>query len=72
MGLTKSTEANNKEFIVHVRGENDYRFICELRDEFFEQTKACFFHLQNENVPVFGVPGTLKDHCTSKKAAKAG
>ena len=69
MGLSKSTQANNKEFIVHVRGENDYRFICEMRDEFFEQTKACYFHLQNDNVPVYGVPGALKEHCTSKKNA---
>lgn len=72
MALTKSTEANNKEFIVHVRGEYDYRFICELRDEMFEQIKACFFQLMNENLPVYGVPGKLKAHCTSKQDAKAG
>ena len=57
---------------MHVRGEPDYRFICDMRDEFFEQTKACFFHLQNDNVPVYGVPGALKEHCTSKKNAQAG
>ena len=45
MGLTKSTEANNKEFVVHVKGEYDYRFICEMREEMFEHIKACFFHL---------------------------
>ena len=60
MALSKSTEANNKEFVVHVRGEYDYRFICEMRDDMFEQIKACFFHLMNENLPVFGVPGKLK------------
>ena len=72
MALSKSTEANNKEFVVHVRGEYDYRFICELRDDMFEQIKACYFHLMNENLPVFGVPGKLKSHCTSKNDAKAG
>ena len=72
MALSKSTEANNKEFVVHVRGEYDYRFICELRDDMFEQIKACYFHLMNENLPVFGVPGKLKQHCTSKNDAKAG
>ena len=60
MALSKSTEPNNKEFVVHVRGEYDYRFICEMRDDMFEQIKACFFHLMNENLPVFVVPGKLK------------
>ena len=60
MALSKSTEAGNKEFVVHVKGEYDYRFICEMRDDMFEQIKACYFHLMNENLPVFGVPGKLK------------
>ena len=72
MALSKSTEANNKEFVVHVRGEYDYRFICELRDDMFDQIKACYFHLMNENLPVYGVPGKLKQHRTSKNDAKAG
>ena len=72
MALSKSTEPNNKEFVVHVKGEYDYRFICELRDDMFEQIKACYFHLMNENLPVYGVTGKLKQHCTSKQDAKAG
>jgi hypothetical protein len=56
--------------VVHVKGEYDYRFICELRDELFDQIKACFFHLMNDNLPVFGVPGKLKQHCTSKNDQK--
>mgnify|MGYP000267457303 FL=1 len=72
MALSKSTEAGNKEFVVHVKGEYDYRFICELREEMFEQIKSCFFLLQNQNLPVFGVPDKLKTHCTSKNDAKAG
>lgn len=72
MALSKSTEAGNKEFVVHVKGEYDYRFICELRDEMFEQIKSCFFLLMNQNLPVYGVPGKLKTHCTSKNDAKAG
>lgn len=69
MALSKSTEAGNKEFVVHVKGEYDYRFICDQRDEMFEQIKACYFHLNNENLPVYGVPGKLKQHCTSKADA---
>lgn len=72
MALSKSTEAGNKEFVVHVKSDYDYRFICELRDEMFEQIKACYFHLMNENLPVYGVPGKLKQHCTSKNDKKAG
>lgn len=72
MALSKSTESGNKEFVVHVKGEYDYRFICELRDDMFEQIKACYFHLMNENLPVYGVPGKLKGHCTSKNDAKSG
>lgn len=34
--LTKSIEAGNDEFIVHVKDEYDYRFICEVRDELFD------------------------------------
>ena len=60
------------EFVCHVKDEYDYRFICEWRDELFEHIKACYFHLMNANLPIFGVPGKLKDHCTSKKDAKVG
>ena len=71
MAISKSTEDNNKEFVVHVRNAYDYRFICELRDELFEQIKACYFHLMNDNLPVYGIPGKLAQHATSKNDAKA-
>lgn len=70
--LSKSTESGNMEFVCHVKDEYDYRFICEWRDELFEHIKACYFHLMNANLPIYGVPGKLKDSCTSKKDAKAG
>ena len=71
MAISKSTEDGNKEFVVHVRAEYDYRFICEMRDELFEQLKACYFHLLNTNLPVYGVPGKLAQHATSKNDMKA-
>ena len=70
--LTKSLEKGNDEFIVHVQDQYDYRFICEVRDELFEQIKACYFRIMNSNVPVFGVPDKLKEFETSKKDVKAG
>ena len=70
--LTKSTEPGNTEFIVHVKDEYDYRFICDLRDELFEQLKSCYFNLMNANLPIYGVPTKLKEYATSKKDIKAG
>lgn len=70
--LTKSTEAGNTEFIVHVKDEYDYRFICEMRDELFEQLKSCYFNLMNANLPIYGVPSKLKEYATSKKDIKSG
>ena len=70
--LTKSIEPDNKEFIVHVKDEYDYRFICELREELFEQLKSCYFNLMNANLPIYGVPSKLKEYATSKKDIKQG
>jgi len=57
---------------VHIKDEYDYRFTSDLRDELFEQIKACYFHLMNANLPVYGVPGKIKEHETSKKDVKSG
>ena len=70
--LTKSTEPKNMEFIVHVKDEYDYRFICEAREELFESLKMCFFNIMNKNLPIYGVPAKLKEFATSKKDIKAG
>ena len=42
-GLTKSIDKKNMEFIVHVKDEYDYRFVCEEREQLFESIKSCFF-----------------------------
>lgn len=70
--LSKSTQSGNLEFVVHVKDEYDYRFVCDTRDELFEQLKACYFHLMNANLPIYGVPSKLKDIATSKKDIKSG
>ena len=70
--LSKSTEPGNLEFIVHVKDEYDYRFVCYKRDDLFEQLKACFFNLMNKNLPIYGVPAKLKEYSTSKKDIKNG
>ena len=70
--LTKSSDAGNFEFIVHVKNEYDYRFTSDSRDELFEHIKACYFHVMNSNLPVYMVPGKVKEYETSKKDVKAG
>ena len=72
--LTKSVEPGNMEFIVHVKDEYDYRFVCEMREELFEQLKSCYFNLMNANLPIYGVPSNtkLKEFATSKKDIKQG
>ena len=60
------------EFIVHVNDEYDYRFVCDMREELFEQLKACYFNLMNKNIPIYGVPAKLKEYATSKKYIKGG
>lgn len=70
--LSKSTQVGNFEFVVHVKDEYDYRFVCEKREELFEQLKACYFSIMNQNLPIYGVPSKLKDIATSKKDIKAG
>ena len=70
--MTKSTENNNNEFICHVKDEYDYRFTCEKREELFNALKECWFNLMNENLPIYGVPGNVKQFATGKKDIKQG
>ena len=72
VSMTKSTEANNFEFICHVKNEYDYRFTCEKREELFDALKECYFQLMNENLPIFGVPGKVAEFATSKKDIEKG
>ena len=68
--LSKSTQSGNNEYVVHVRDEYDYRFVCDRREELFEHLKACYFTSMNKNLPIYGVPSKLKDIATSKKDIK--
>ena len=59
-GVSKSTENDNvNEFIVHVKGEHDYRFSCEtveLRNEAVTALKDSFYYKTKKNLPIFGIP----------------
>lgn len=43
MACTKSVNAKDLEFIVHVKNEYDYQFICPARDELITSIKAVYF-----------------------------
>lgn len=62
---------NDFDFIVHVKNEYDYRFICEDRDKLFLSLKAVYFTMMNKNLPIYNVQDDMSKYSTSKKDAKA-
>ena len=54
---------------MHVEREYDYRFESENRNEIFEAIKYQCFQHNKKNLPVYGVPDSLKACHTSKKDA---
>lgn len=69
---TKSTKADNLQFIVHVKNEYDYQFESEFRKEIFEAFKYIFYKENGSNLPIYGVPDKLKDYATTKKDIREG
>lgn len=68
--LSKAQDPKNLEFVLHVKDEYDYRFICDVREALFDSVKACYFQKENENLPIYVVPEALKKYTTGKKEAK--
>ena len=68
--LTRSTVENDFDFIVHVKDEYDYRFICEDREKLFVQIKAVYFTKMNKNLPIYNVHDGINKFTTSKKDAR--
>ncbi len=69
--LSRSTIDNDFDFVVHVKDEYDYRFICDDREKLFVQIKAVYFTQLNKNLPIFDVPDGLNKYATTKKDTKA-
>ena len=70
--VTKSTQANNLQFIVHCMNEYDYMFESDFRKEIFEALKYVYFIQNQHNLPVYGVNDKLKDYATTKKDISNG
>ena len=74
-GLSKSMKKDVLEFIVHVKDEYDYRFECGDQGQIssiFDACKHTYYKMTGANLPVYGVPNTLKEFGTSKKDNAAG
>ena len=65
--VTKSLNKDNKEFVIHVKAEYDYRFDSDKIASIFNALKDVFFQTNKVNLPVYGVPDRLKEYHTSKK-----
>ena len=70
--VTKSTNSNNTQFIVHVKSEYDYMYESDFRKEIFDAIKYAFWKANKSNLPVYGVPDKLKEYHTSKKDISIG
>lgn len=57
---------------MHVKDEYDYRFESEFREEIFEALKYVCWKNNKKNLPVYGVPDSLKQWHTSKRDVQEG
>ena len=48
--LTQSTKDGNKEFVVHVKNEYDYRFESDYRSEIFDAIKYVYWKHFGTNI----------------------
>lgn len=60
MGISKNIEKNNFEFVVHVKGEYDYKFMNGNRDAVIKHVMEIFKELTKRELPIFGVHGKLE------------
>ena len=68
-GVTKSTLLKQKEFVVHVRNQYDYRWRAteEKRDFVIKNLQSAFFTKTGRNLPIYGVLAEdLGYYCSTK------
>ena len=70
--LTKNVKHERKiDFILHVKGEYDYKLKCDDRELIFKHILETYAALSNEQLPVFGIKGKLKYYITTEDDAKS-
>ena len=66
--LTKNTlNGDIIEFAIHVDDEFDYRFLCNDREDIFNQIKSANYKLTGQIIPVYAVDGALDYYITSRE-----
>lgn len=67
-GFTKNHQNGDvTDFIIHVDGEYDYRYLCNDRDHVIQTLRALHYNLKQEKLPIYSVNGALEYYMTSKK-----
>lgn len=67
-------KGNTKEFVIHVKGEHDYRLLSEHRDIIFEVLKLAYMSAARDNIPIFGIgkARSLADYVTTESDVSRG
>ena len=66
--LTKSTQLNNIDFIVHVEDEYDYMYRSKQVAEIVNAIKESYFTCMNQNLPIYAVPGKITVYMSTQKS----
>ena len=66
--LTKNIKkGNTSDFLVHVDGEYDYRFISNQREAIFKHIRESLFSFTTGELPIYGVDGGIEKYITKAK-----
>ena len=65
--LTKSTQENNKNFIIHIEDDYDSVFKCEDRDDLVESIRKCYQERFKKDLQVYGINGKIEKFVTPKQ-----
>ena len=55
-----------------MQNEYDYLMSCDKKEELFGIIKECYYKEKNMNLPIYGIPGHLDNHRTTKKDISKG
>lgn len=58
-GVSKCTAKGKTDWIVHVKGEYDYQFDGDNRDDVIAALKYVFHQINSYNLPIYHIPEEL-------------
>jgi hypothetical protein len=72
-GVSKSTIMGSQEFVVHVKGQYDYRYKSTRRDEIIFTLKLAFISKVKSDLPCYGISSKdLREITTTEKDSEKG